>query len=199
MALLFLYLAVLEDSGYMARAAVVTDRLMRAIGLPGKAFIPIPVGAAAQDSSWGEAPAPEDSAYGAVAHAIAPAFAPAGFDSWSLAGPLVTGFVAKEALISRGRRPMPSTTSPTPLRRSNPIARSAITCAPTSRKLPAVIPSPQCGPTCSSCWLIPPCVATIAAQRREIGWRWTLFGFGVQLVTAWVLAVGAFQILKVFI
>lgn len=44
-----------------------------------------------------------------------------------------------------------------------------------------------------------PCVATIAAQRRKIGWRWTLFGFGVQLVTAWVLAVGAFQILKVFI
>ena len=44
-----------------------------------------------------------------------------------------------------------------------------------------------------------PCVATIAAQRREIGWRWTLFGFGMQLVTAWVLAVGAFQILKVFL
>lgn len=44
MALMFLCLAVLEDSGYMARAAVVTDRLMRAIGLPGKAFIPIVVG-----------------------------------------------------------------------------------------------------------------------------------------------------------
>ena len=44
MALMFLCLAVLEDSGYMARAAVVTDRVMRAIGLPGKAFIPIVVG-----------------------------------------------------------------------------------------------------------------------------------------------------------
>ena len=44
MALMFLCLAVLEDSGYMARAAVVTDRFMRAIGLPGKAFLPIVVG-----------------------------------------------------------------------------------------------------------------------------------------------------------
>lgn len=44
LALMFLCLAVLEDSGYMARAAVVTDRVMRSIGLPGKAFIPIVVG-----------------------------------------------------------------------------------------------------------------------------------------------------------
>ena len=44
MALMFLCLAVLEDSGYMARAAVVTDRVMKAIGLPGKAFIPLIVG-----------------------------------------------------------------------------------------------------------------------------------------------------------
>ena len=44
MALMFVLLAILEDSGYMARAAVVTDRLMRAIGLPGKAFLPLVVG-----------------------------------------------------------------------------------------------------------------------------------------------------------
>ncbi len=41
---LFLFLAVLEDSGYMARAAFVMDRLMRAIGLPGKAFVPLIIG-----------------------------------------------------------------------------------------------------------------------------------------------------------
>ncbi|MGP1256549.1 MAG: Fe(2+) transporter permease subunit FeoB [Kiloniellales bacterium] len=41
---LFLFLAVLEDSGYMARAAFVMDRLMRAVGLPGKAFLPLLVG-----------------------------------------------------------------------------------------------------------------------------------------------------------
>lgn len=41
---LFLFLAVLEDSGYMSRAAFVMDRFMRAIGLPGKAFLPLLVG-----------------------------------------------------------------------------------------------------------------------------------------------------------
>lgn len=41
---MFLFLAVLEDSGYMARAAFVVDRLMRALGLPGKAFVPMIVG-----------------------------------------------------------------------------------------------------------------------------------------------------------
>ncbi|MCB1788593.1 MAG: Fe(2+) transporter permease subunit FeoB [Gammaproteobacteria bacterium] len=41
---LYLFLAMLEDSGYMARAAFVMDRSMRAIGLPGKAFVPLIVG-----------------------------------------------------------------------------------------------------------------------------------------------------------
>ena len=41
---LFFFLAILEDSGYMARAAFVMDRLMRALGLPGKAFVPLIVG-----------------------------------------------------------------------------------------------------------------------------------------------------------
>jgi len=41
---MFVFLSLLEDSGYMARAAYVMDRGMRAIGLPGKAFIPLLVG-----------------------------------------------------------------------------------------------------------------------------------------------------------
>ncbi|MBO9481477.1 Fe(2+) transporter permease subunit FeoB [Salinisphaera sp. G21_0] len=43
-AFLFLFLSILEDSGYMARAAFVIDRLMRFLGLPGKAFVPMLVG-----------------------------------------------------------------------------------------------------------------------------------------------------------
>ena len=43
-AALFLGLSVLESSGYMARAAFVVDGLMRRIGLPGKAFVPMIVG-----------------------------------------------------------------------------------------------------------------------------------------------------------
>ncbi|NDV26432.1 ferrous iron transport protein B [Desulfovibrio sp. JC010] len=41
---MFLALAILEDFGYMARVAVVADRFMRKIGLPGSAFIPMVVG-----------------------------------------------------------------------------------------------------------------------------------------------------------
>lgn len=41
---MFLMLSILEDSGYMARAAFVMDRVMMAIGLPGKAFVPMIVG-----------------------------------------------------------------------------------------------------------------------------------------------------------
>ncbi len=42
--MIFLCLAFLEDSGYMARAAFVMDRFLRTVGLPGKAFIPMLVG-----------------------------------------------------------------------------------------------------------------------------------------------------------
>jgi len=42
--LLFLAIAVLEDSGYMARAAFIMDRLMHRIGLHGKSFIPMLIG-----------------------------------------------------------------------------------------------------------------------------------------------------------
>ncbi|WP_413453640.1 Fe(2+) transporter permease subunit FeoB [Erwinia persicina] len=42
--MMYLFLSLLEDSGYMARAAFVMDRLMQALGLPGKSFVPLIVG-----------------------------------------------------------------------------------------------------------------------------------------------------------
>jgi ferrous iron transport protein B len=39
--LLFLFIGLLEDSGYLARAALIADRTMRSVGLNGKAFIPL--------------------------------------------------------------------------------------------------------------------------------------------------------------
>ncbi len=41
---IFMSLSILEDSGYMARAAFIADKFMRKVGLPGKAFIPLIVG-----------------------------------------------------------------------------------------------------------------------------------------------------------
>ncbi|GAL36213.1 ferrous iron transport protein B [Vibrio maritimus] len=43
-AALYLFLAVLESSGYMSRAAFVLDKVMQKIGLPGKAFVPLVLG-----------------------------------------------------------------------------------------------------------------------------------------------------------
>lgn len=43
-AVMYFFLALLESSGYMARAAFVVDRVMRMLGLPGKAFVPMIVG-----------------------------------------------------------------------------------------------------------------------------------------------------------
>lgn len=42
--MMYLFLSLLEDSGYMARAAFVIDRLMQWLGLPGKSFVPLIVG-----------------------------------------------------------------------------------------------------------------------------------------------------------
>ena len=333
LALMFLCLAVLEDSGYMARAAVVTDRVMRAIGLPGKAFIPIVVGygcnvpaisatrvlgdvrhriltcllipftscsarlivfmmlaqvffpahagsavfamyvlsialvvlvgLALRRTVWRAMPAealvidlpayqlptfrltisvmwvrlkgflhtaggiivatvvviwllmsipvtgghsfneeavpPQDSAYGAVAQAMSPVFAPAGFGSWSLTGPLVTGFVAKETLISTWAQTyaVEDVTDDAPEEQAE---------SPLASHIRADFDAASGGHGLAAVWAYmvfllayTPCVATVAAQRREIGWKWTLIGFALQLGSAWILAVGVFQILKVFL
>lgn len=333
LALMFLCLAVLEDSGYMARAAVVTDRVMRSIGLPGKAFIPIvvgygcnvpaisatrvlgdvrhriltcllipftscsarlivfmmlaqvffpdhagsavfgmyvlsialvvAVGLALRKTVWRAMPSealvidlpsyqlptfklslsvmwvrlkgflhtaggiivatvvviwllmsipvtgghsfdeeavpPEDSAYGAVSKAISPAFAPAGFDSWSLTGPLVTGFVAKETLISTWAQ----TYAVDDVTDADPEEQAESSLADHIR---SDFDATSGGHGLAAVWAYmvfllayTPCVATVAAQRREIGWKWTLIGFALQLVTAWVLAVGVFQVLRLFL
>lgn len=305
LALMFLCLAVLEDSGYMARAAVVTDRVMRAIGLPGKAFIPIVVGygcnvpaisatrvlgdvrhriltcllipfiscsarlivfmmlaqvffpahagsavfamyvlsialvvlvgLALRRTVWRAMPAealvidlpayqlptfgltlsvmwvrlkgflhtaggiivatvvviwllmsipvtgrhsfnegavpPEDSAYGAVSKVMSPVFAPAGFDSWSLTGPLVTGFVAKETLISTWAQTyaVEDVTDDAPEEQAE---------SPLASQIRADFDAASGGHGLASVWAYmvfllayTPCVATVAAQRREIGWK----------------------------
>lgn len=332
MALMFLCLAVLEDSGYMARAAVVTDRVMKAIGLPGKAFIPLIVGfgcnvpaisatrvlgqprqrlltallipftscsarltvyvmlaatffpnnagtvvfvmylisiglvvlvgfamkhtlwrrmgtdplvidlpvyqlpgarlafsvmrirlkgflqtaggiivitvavvfllqSTPTSSQYGFADEnlpPQESAYGVMSGAVAPIFAPAGFGSWSITGTLVTGFVAKEAVIATWAQTYnledPSDAEPEEQGRSQlaQAVREDFNTTSGGHPLAAV-------------WAFmvfllayTPCVATLAAQRREIGLKWTLIGVGLQLATAWVLAVAVFNVLKLW-
>ena len=51
------------------------------------------------DGAFNDTPI-EDSVFATVSEGIAPVFAPAGFDSWELSGALITGFVAKEVVVS---------------------------------------------------------------------------------------------------
>jgi ferrous iron transport protein B len=44
--------------------------------------------------------APEDSVFGTISHVISPIFAPSGFGTWQASGALVTGFMAKEVIVS---------------------------------------------------------------------------------------------------
>ncbi|MFN3980230.1 MAG: ferrous iron transport protein B [Caldilinea sp.] len=52
-----------------------------------------------EGNAFGDAPV-EDSLFGGVAGAVAPAFAPLGFGSWQASGALITGFVAKEVVVA---------------------------------------------------------------------------------------------------
>ena len=323
MALMFLLLSLLEDSGYMARAAVVTDRLMRAIGLPGRAFLPLVVGfgcnvpaisatrvlpharhrllttllvpftsctarltvyvlvattffgssagtvvfamyvlsivlviavglclrpvllrkmgadplvldlppyqfpawritasatwsrlrgflrtaggiivvtvvavwalsatpAPGHGGSFGAVPV-QDSVYAATAGVIAPVFGPAGFGNWETTSALMVGFVAKEAVISSWAQ---TYAAAEPENSHSPGAlgdalRVSFDESSSGHTIPAVL-----------AFLVfllayTPCVATLAAQRQEVGLRWTLVGIGMQLGVAWLLAVAVFQL-----
>ena len=150
--------------------------------------------------SWGdEELAPQDSVYGVVSDTIAPVFEPAGFGSWSLTGPLITGFLAKEALISTWAQ---TYAVENPLE-DTPEAQGSSDLATAVR---ADFDQASGGHGIAAVWAYmiflmayTPCVATLAAQRREIGWKWTMIGLAGQLALAWALAVGAFQLLKVFL
>ncbi len=323
MALMFLLLAVLEDSGYLARAAVVTDRMMSRIGLPGRAFLPlivgfgcnvpaisatrilpqarhrvltallvpftsctarltvyvllattffpdragtvvflmyvlsillvVLVGVLLRSTLWrmvGRDPlvidlppyqrptlrlsvsimwlrlrgflrtasgiivgtvmvvwvlqstpsgagsggfgavSVQDSLYAAVARAVSPLFDLAGFGHWEAVSALLVGFVAKEAVISSWAQ---TYALAEPASSSQPGALGA-QLLQTFTESSGGHPGAAVAAFMVFLLAYTPCVATLAAQRREIGTRWAVFGVGLQLVIAWTLAVLVFQV-----
>lgn len=134
----------------------------------------------------------ENSAYGAVSKTISPIFEPAGFADWHTTGALVTGFVAKEVVIaSWGQNYAVDDVE-------NPVDRQRLT-----QQLKNDFEASSGGHAAAAviAFLIfltayTPCVATVAAQKREFGLKWALTGIAIQLTLAWVLAVVAFNILK---
>ena len=135
---------------------------------------------------------PEHSAYGAIARTVSPVFAPAGFGDWHTTGALVTGFVAKEVVISSWAQ-------------NYAIGHGSddFSIADLGERLQADFERSSGGHPLAAiiAFLVfltayTPCVATVGAQAREFGWRWAGIGIGMQLVFAWVLAVAIFQSLR---
>jgi ferrous iron transport protein B len=127
-------------------------------------------------------PVGNHSLYQSVSAAAAPVFAPAGFGDWHASGALLTGFVAKEAVVSTLAQTYPPG-SDFPQRLRDTVEHSS-----------GGHPGPAVFALMVFLLAYTPCLATVAAQRAEIGLRWTLFGLGAQLVVAWTLAVLVFQV-----
>ncbi len=133
-----------------------------------------------------------DSLYGRVADGVAPVLAPAGLDDWRIASALTTGFVAKEVVVGA-------------LAQSFSIddgdAAATSPDGALGDKLRATLDASSGGyPTAAAlAFLIfvlayTPCLATVAEQKRVFGARWAVSAVGVQLVLAWLMAVGVFQL-----
>ncbi|WP_330294983.1 ferrous iron transport protein B [Streptomyces sp. NBC_00503] len=130
----------------------------------------------------------EQSVFGTVTRAAAPVVAPAGFGDWHATAALGTGLIAKEGVIST-------------------LAQTYSAEEEGDPKLTASLhatfdeSSGGHGRAAALAFLVfilayTPCMATLAAQRAEIGTRLTVIGFGIQLAAAWLLAVGVFQIAR---
>lgn len=97
---------------------------------------------------------------------IAPIFAPIGLGDWRLVTALVSGFMRKESVVST-LQVLGATSILTPVTAISMMV---------------------------FCLLYTPCVAAIAATRRELGLRWALFMILFQCAVAWVASFAVYQI-----
>lgn len=137
-----------------------------------------------------------DSAYGVLADAVAPVFAPAGFDDWHASAALITGFVAKEVVIGSMSQSYHA---------DEPDAAAAQqgTEGTLGQKLRASFDrsSHGHGRAAAIAFLLftlayTPCLATVAEMRRQFGTKVAAQSVMLSLVVAYVIAVIAFQALR---
>ena len=145
----------------------------------------------------------EDSLYGKTAMALEPVFAPAGFGEWHLTGALMTGFVAKETVVSS----IVTSYNLDP----EVDAGNAEENGDDMGKLPGLLhqsleESAGHGYEALAAFAFlvfvltyTPCMVTVAEQAKLIGGRKTAMAVVVQLATAWALAVLVFQVGKIFL
>ncbi len=137
----------------------------------------------APGTTWGLGEVPiADSLYAWLADQASVLFIPTGFAEWHAIGALMVGFVAKEAVISSWAQTYPADVDLSTGVYADFVASSG--------------GHPQAAAAAFLVFLLAytPCVATLAAQKRQIGTRWTAAGVVMQLGMAWLLAVAVFQI-----
>ncbi|WP_026460639.1 ferrous iron transport protein B [Schaalia suimastitidis] len=143
----------------------------------------------------------EDSLYGRTAQVLEPAFAPTGFGEWHMTGALMTGFVAKETVISS----IVASYNLDP----EVDGGDAEDGGEDLGSLPELVTASfeksagSAAPVAAFAFLVfvltyTPCLATVAEQARQIGAKWAIGGVLVQLAAAWVLAVVIYQIGRLF-
>ena len=107
----------------------------------------------------------QESILATVASVIAPVFAPMGFGDWRISTALITGFMAKESVVST----------------------LSVLFGQTSALLGCITPVSAAG-LLVFCLLYTPCVAAIASIKRELGGKWAAGVVIGQCVIAWVAA-----------
>lgn len=112
----------------------------------------------------------------AIGSFIAPVFIPLGIHDWRISTAFLTGFMAKESVVSTLTVLLGST-----------------------EKLPEVFTKLSAFVFLVFSLLYTPCVAAIATVRRELGKRWAFYVVIIQCVIAWVVAFLIYNIAKIFI
>ena len=110
---------------------------------------------------------PQQSILAWLASGIAPLFAPLGFADWRVSTALITGFMAKESVVS----------TLTILYGSSAAFAAALSLA-------------AAAPLLVFCLLYTPCIAAVASVKRELGGKWALIMVANQCIVAWLAAFG---------
>lgn len=106
-----------------------------------------------------------------VAGTLAPVFIPVGFGDWRIVTALISGFLAKESVVS----------SLTVLFGSTAVLQGSLTTVGAASLL-------------VFCLLYTPCVAAIASVKRELGGKWATAMVVGQCLIAWVVAFVVYQV-----
>ena len=113
----------------------------------------------------------KDSILAMVAGVVAPIFKPMGFGDWRISTALITGFMAKESVVS----------TLSILFGNTDILLSCISAVSAASLL-------------AFCLLYTPCVAAIASIKRELGGKWAFFVVIAQCVIAWLVAFAVYAL-----